>query len=167
MPAIPTSVLGITEESNWNAARIGINGVWRITDRFTLTADAAWIPYARLNAKDFHWLRIGTSFNGPTPEDGNGFSAQLEAILSYNVTREFSVGIGGRYWRFEPKSNGAAHFEVSGIGGGFPQPIKVKTERNAASSKPAISLALPSWPPNIDRSAPPSGDGSELGLLWC
>jgi opacity protein-like surface antigen len=129
VPAISTSVLGITEESNWNAARIGINGVWRITDRFTLTADAAWIPYARLNARDFHWLRIGTSFNGPTPEDGNGFSAQLEAILSYNVTRQFSVGIGGRYWRFEPKSNGSAHFEVSGIDGGFPQPINFKTER--------------------------------------
>jgi hypothetical protein len=103
--------------------------VWRITDRFTLTADAAWIPYARLNARDFHWLRIGTSFNGPTPEDGNGFSTQLEAILSYNVTRQFSVGIGGRYWRFEPKSNGSAHFEVSGIDGGFPQPINFKTER--------------------------------------
>jgi opacity protein-like surface antigen len=129
VPAIPTAVLGITEESNWNAVRVGINGVWRITDRFTLTGDAAWIPYARLNARDFHWLRIGTDFNGPTPEDGNGFSAQFEAILSYNVTRQFSVGIGGRYWRFEPKSNGSAHFEVSGIGGGFPQAINFKTER--------------------------------------
>ena len=45
------------------------------------------------------------------------------------MTREFSVGIGGRYWRFEPESNGDAHFEVSAIGGGFPQAINFKTER--------------------------------------
>jgi hypothetical protein len=129
-PPIPASVLGITQESTWNAARVGINGVWKITDRLTLTGDAAWIPYTRLNGKDFHWLRIGTDFNGPTPEDGNGFSTQLEAILCYNVTRAFSVGIGGRYWRLETKKGGGeAHFEVSAIGGGFPQAINFQTER--------------------------------------
>jgi hypothetical protein len=41
-------------------ARVGINGVWRITERLKLTGDAAWVRYARLSAKDFHWARIGT-----------------------------------------------------------------------------------------------------------
>lgn len=101
-----------------------------ITDRLKLTGDAAWIPYAKLNARDFHWARIGTDFNGPTPEDGHGHGVQLEAILSYDVTRAFSVGIGGRYWRIQTPDHGAtAHFDVSAIGGGLPQDLNFKTER--------------------------------------
>jgi opacity protein-like surface antigen len=130
VPAIPNSVLGITEESKWNAVRVGINGVWKITDRFTLTGDAAWVPFARLDANDFHWLRIGTSFNGPTPEDGKANGVQIEAVLSYNVTREFSVGIGGRYWVLQTKDNDAtAHFEQSALGNALPQALTFKTER--------------------------------------
>lgn len=130
VPAIPNTVLGITQESNWSALRVGGNAVWRITDRFKLTGDAAWIPYAKLDARDFHWARIGTDFNGPTPEDGHGHGVQLEAVLSYDVTRAFSVRIGGRYWRIQtPDHGGTAHFEVSAIGGASPQDINFKTER--------------------------------------
>jgi hypothetical protein len=125
---IPTSVLTITEEPNWNAARVGINAVWKITDRLKLTGDAAWVPYAALDDSDFHWLRIGTDFNGPTPQNGRGRGVQLEGILSYNITRAWSVGIGGRYWLIETKDlGGTAHFEKSADG--LPQPITFKTER--------------------------------------
>jgi hypothetical protein len=88
------------------------------------------IPFVRLDANDFHWLRIGTSFNGPTPEDGKARGVQLEAILSYNITKAFSVGIGGRYWAMATTDHGGtAHFETSAIGGGLPQDITFKTER--------------------------------------
>jgi hypothetical protein len=64
-----------------------------------------------------------------TPEDGTARGVQLEAILSYNVTRSFSVGVG-RYWSIGTKDHGGTdHFEVSAIGGGFPQAINFKTER--------------------------------------
>jgi hypothetical protein len=82
----------------------------------------------RLDDSDFHWLRIGTDFNGPTPQNGRGRGVQLKGILSYNITRAWSVGIGGRYWRIETKDlGGTAHFERSASG--LPQPITFKTER--------------------------------------
>jgi hypothetical protein len=64
-----------------------------------------------------------------TPEGRTARGVQLEAILSYNVTRSFSVGVG-RYWSIGTKDHGGTdHFEVSAIGGGFPQAINFKTER--------------------------------------
>jgi hypothetical protein len=76
------------------------------------------------------WLCIGTDFLGATPEGRTARGVQLEAILSYNVTRSFSVGVGGRYWSIGIKDHGGTdHFEVSAIGGGFPQDITFKTER--------------------------------------
>ncbi len=57
VPAIPDSTLGITQTTNWDAVRLGLNAQWRITDRLMLTGDLAWLPVAWLNANDRHWLR--------------------------------------------------------------------------------------------------------------
>ncbi len=111
-PAVPTSVLGITEDAQWNAIRLGVAGdvTW---NRFKLSVDAAWLPWVTLASTDSHWLRmqpIAGNFIGPIPEDGNGFTGvQLEAVVSYMVTKDFSVGVGARYWRFTTRGN--AHFE--------------------------------------------------------
>jgi Autotransporter beta-domain len=126
VPAIPNSTLGITEEANWLTGRVGVNGVWRITDRWTFTGDAAWV-YARLNANDKHWLR--TDLPAETIVDGNANGAQIEAVLSYNVTREFSVGIGGRYWAMATKDNDATRHLERLFAGALPQPATFKTER--------------------------------------
>jgi opacity protein-like surface antigen len=128
--AVAPGTLVISQETKWNALRVGVSGVWQIADALRLSAEAAWIPYAWLDAKDWHWLRIGTDFNGPTPQDGKGYGVQLEAVLSYNVTPAFAVGVGGRYSRIETKDREATtHFEVSAIGGGLPQATTYITER--------------------------------------
>ena len=33
-----------------------------------------------------------------SPAHASGNGVQVEGILSYDVTQEFSVGVGGRYW---------------------------------------------------------------------
>ena len=108
VPAIPSSVLVISEDDVWKSARIGVSGEVMIADRFKLGADVAYLPYVTFNGTDKHVLRDLIS-----PESGTERGVQLEGILSYLVTDQFSLGIGGRYWRCgrrrTPLRNLAAH----------------------------------------------------------
>ena len=122
---IPDNVLVITQSNHWNSMRLGLDATIRLGGPFSLTLDAAWLPYVKLNGGDSHWLRIGTapgSFVGEIPEDGQGNGYQLEAALSYAVNRDVSVAVGGRYWRMD--ANGHTHFENNVVGANaFPQPV--------------------------------------------
>ena len=64
-----------------------------ITDRLKLGADVAYLPYVVFNGTDDHLQRALI-----LQESGTGTGLQLESILSYLITDQFSVGIGGRYW---------------------------------------------------------------------
>ena len=82
----------------------------------------------KLAAADTHWLRLGTSFDGPTPETGHGTGMQFEGVLTYYFNDYLGLGVGGRYWRMDAP-HGTAHFEQSVIGGAFPQVEKFETNR--------------------------------------
>jgi len=97
VPAIPASILGITENDRWDSFRLGLNGVVTLMDRLTLTADAAYLPYVSFTGTDNHLLRSNVP-STISPETGIGKGVQLEAILAYQLNRSFSVGAGGRYW---------------------------------------------------------------------
>lgn len=49
----------------------------------------------QFNGTDDHLQRVPPFIS---PESGTGIGLQLESILSYLVTDQFSAGIGGRYW---------------------------------------------------------------------
>jgi hypothetical protein len=124
VPPVSTSDLGIVKENNWDAVRLGFNTEWRMTDRWKLTTEVAWLPAVILNATDTHFHTFGT-----TLRDGADAltSVQLEAILSYYFTDAFSVGLGARYWNIHTGAgNATVHFETVG---GFPQAATFKTER--------------------------------------
>jgi len=129
-PAIPTGVEGITQTNVWQSPRVGLGGAIVFADRFKFSADAAWLPYVRLNGTDAHWLRIGPfmgDFIGPVPEDGTGMGYQLEAAFSYSLTPNASVGIGARYWHLQ--ANGTSHFENDIVGEvGLPQPVSWRAD---------------------------------------
>lgn len=130
VPSIPTSVLGITQETTWHAIRLGVSGEWRFRSGLRLNAEVAWLPYTVLSAKDFHWLRIPSDFSGAIPERGSTVaSVQIEVLLAYDFSNAFSVGIGGRYWNIGTGTGGAtAHFEQAAAFGA-PQSLAVRTER--------------------------------------
>jgi outer membrane protease len=127
---IPTSILVITQANWWHSVRVGLEGQVLIGDRIKLNVDAAWLPYVKLSGTDNHWLRMGTTvgdFTGGIPEDGKGWGYQLEASVSYMLTRTASIGIGGRYWHMETKGN--THFENRVVGVvASPQPVNWKTD---------------------------------------
>jgi len=97
VPAISNSILGITEDDQWNSLRLGVNGVVTLMDRLTLTADAAYLPYVVFHGADNHLLRADVS-NTISTEDGTGQGVQLEAVMAYTFGNSFSIGAGGRYW---------------------------------------------------------------------
>jgi hypothetical protein len=132
VPAIGSSVLGITEDAHWHAARLGLGLEYKPVDRLTLSGEVAWLPVVQLRSQDSHWLRIGTtpgSFAGAIPEIASGTGVQVEALLAYQVWDCFSVGLGGRYWRFDAR--GGADLEQMIVGATNPvsQPIEFVSER--------------------------------------
>ncbi|MBO0662738.1 outer membrane beta-barrel protein [Jiella sp. MQZ9-1] len=89
----------ITETDTWNSLRLGVStDVW-LSDRIRLTGDAAYLPYVHFKGVDNHWLR-----NLVIDESGHGRGAQLEAMMSYYVTPNWSIGVGGRYWTMRTTS---------------------------------------------------------------
>jgi hypothetical protein len=122
---VPFDVPVISQSSTWRSLRLGLVGDAQISHRLRLTGEVAYVR-TDLDAEDTHILRIPADFNGPTPQDGDGNGVQLEAVLSYQLTDKFNVGVGGRYWYME--TDGHMHFEQSTIAGG-PQPVEFDTER--------------------------------------
>ena len=82
-----------TEDSTWQSLRVGINADMMLADRVKFSADLAYLPYVWMFGQDNHLLRALT-----TSQQGTGQGVQLEAILSYFFTPNFSLGVGGRYW---------------------------------------------------------------------
>ncbi len=89
---IPTTVFAISEDDTWQAMRLGAVVDAQIVPGLTLTAEAAYLPYVRFRGTDDHILRSLLS-----PEQANGSGTQLEVTLSYAVTDQLSLGVGGRY----------------------------------------------------------------------
>jgi opacity protein-like surface antigen len=90
-PPINTFILG--ENDKWQSLRVGTNSEVMLTPYLRLTTDLAFLPYVNFKGQDFHPLRPFLA-----EEEGHGIGAQTEVFLDYLVTRQFTVGIGGRYW---------------------------------------------------------------------
>jgi hypothetical protein len=118
---IPDSVAVIVEDDTWQGLRLGLNADFPIFDRLRLNLDAAWLPYVWFSGTDNHLLRL--DLPSPTRQDGHGYGYQFEALLSYRVDDDFSLGIGARYWHMQ--SHGFAHFEDIG---GTAQPLDFKAD---------------------------------------
>jgi opacity protein-like surface antigen len=109
VPAIPASVLGLTEDDTWQALRLGLAADVPLAPRLKLSGEAAYLAYVDFTGIDNHVVRSLIS-----PEQGHGIGVQLEAILSYALTDQLSLGVGGRYWSMWTTS-GTVNFGGTGI----------------------------------------------------
>jgi len=120
VPSIPSSVLAITQDTGWNALRLGFDAEWRFAGGWIASADVAWVPYAWLVATDNHWLR---PFTGA--ETGSSFGDwEVEALLRYQFANGISIGGGARYWRINTAFAQSNRNDI-----GLPQTISLFTER--------------------------------------
>ncbi|MBH5371127.1 outer membrane beta-barrel protein [Bradyrhizobium glycinis] len=85
-----------SQDTDWNALRIGLSAETNLLDRWRVSADFAYLPWTDFHGRDNHLLRQFTTFNDQRGSGGGG--VQVEAILSYFISKKFSVGVGGRYW---------------------------------------------------------------------
>lgn len=105
---IPFSTNVITNSVQWNALRLGLAADADLTPKINLNAEIAYLPWAALNNQDSHYLREEFA---PPPNlfmNGKGDGWMAEAAANYQITKQFRIGFGGRYWRL--KSDGSILF---------------------------------------------------------
>jgi opacity protein-like surface antigen/outer membrane protease len=93
--AEPTSHIAIIEQDTWDSLRVGAAGETILADRWKLSGDVAYVPYTKFTGTDQHLNFVPVEI---FDESGHGTGVQAEAFLSYLVTNQISVGVGGRYW---------------------------------------------------------------------
>jgi hypothetical protein len=98
---IPDSTLVISNETTWQALRVGFAGNWQLSAPTRLTLDAAFIPYAKVRDEDSHWLRQAPNDLGPAPNihmNGKGYGLQLDLEVRHAIQDAWELGAGLRYW---------------------------------------------------------------------
>jgi opacity protein-like surface antigen len=99
VPPVPaTGSAVITEHDKWQSVRFGVAGETMLTPRIKLSAEVAYLPYVKFTGEDHHIFGNSGILAEVFPETGTGRGVQLEGLLSYYMTRRFSMGVGGRYW---------------------------------------------------------------------
>jgi outer membrane protein Pom len=106
----PDSVPAITNEVTWQSLRLGFTSTASLGPRSRLSADVAFVPYAKVRDEDSHWLRqnpsAGPFFLGPAPNihmEGTGYGFQFELELRHALQSGWELGGGLRYWWLQAK----------------------------------------------------------------
>ena len=58
----------------------------------------------RFNGVDNHPLRSDATGTTRSPAHGVGTGVQLEGVVTYDITDNISLGVGGRYWSMQVPS---------------------------------------------------------------
>ncbi|WP_247831005.1 hypothetical protein [Bradyrhizobium sp. 200] len=101
-----------SQDTDWNAPRIGLSAETMLLERWRVSVDAAYLPWTDFSGRDHHLLRQRTTFYDHRGDGGGG--VQLEGIISYIITKNLSVGVGGRYWAMCTKKDSNATFVCCG-----------------------------------------------------
>ncbi len=116
---VPVTRIGLEDLDTWKAVRLGAAFDTQLASRLKLIADVAYLPRVKVEAVNHHYFK-----NEQAPEWGHGTGVQLEAILSYALSEELSVGVGGRYWSMWTTSGATDK-------GGDVSPMRLATEQAA------------------------------------
>ncbi|UFZ03712.1 hypothetical protein LQG66_31620 [Bradyrhizobium ontarionense] len=111
-PALGPGVKVVTEQDRWHSGRAGVSLDTRLSDRLSWQAEAAYV-WTSQNAIDTHYFTFGRD---PAAGQGSGF--QAETVLNYQLTDNFRIGIGGRWW----------HLSTNAVDS-FNQVLRYTTER--------------------------------------
>jgi len=91
---IPTSIAVIKESDNWDLLRVGAAAEVVLGEHIRLSADAAYVRVLTQKAVDDHYFTFGV--DPASGHTGNG--VQIDAMIAYQFTNSFNIGVGGRWW---------------------------------------------------------------------
>lgn len=137
---VPTLFDGQDEDVTWQSIRAGVAGEIVLAPGLKFSGEAAW-AHNFLQNTDYHNFR--PDIRGMT-QDGEGNGFQLEGVLTYDVTPNFDVGLGGRYWYFQ--ASGRNHWErtLAGVLFGIPSaPLQTVSERYGVFVQAGYKLGGP------------------------
>lgn len=91
---------GSAQTRIWNALRLGMTAEGDVSDRLSWSVDVASVPWA-------HSLYDSSNANVADNWNSNWtYGIEADAMLNVNLTQNWQVGLGGRYWwlrsNFEP-----------------------------------------------------------------
>ncbi|HEY4920184.1 MAG TPA: hypothetical protein VII40_08800 [Xanthobacteraceae bacterium] len=96
---VPFSTAVDVFDTTWNAMRVGGEARYELGERWTLSGEVAFVPYAWMSNDDSHLLRADL---GPVPNiithGWRGIGGEAEALINYKVLPHFDIGAGFRYW---------------------------------------------------------------------
>lgn len=145
-PALPSTLLSLTENDSFNSLRIGLSSEVMLTNRLRLTADAAYVPLVSFSGLDNHLLR---QLLGPEASNsGNG--VMLEAVFDYFITPAWSVGVGGRYWAWN-MNDGTLGFDFLAPPASFTETARFTAERYGVFAQSSYHWGEPA--PSANGSA--------------
>ncbi len=131
---VPLSRISLEDLDTWKSVRLGAVLGTMLAPRLKLDADVAYLPRVKVEALNHHYLK-----QEEAPEWGHGTGVQLEAILSYALSKELSVGVGGRYWSMWT-ANGATDKS------GAIYPMRLATEQAALLVQGSYSFGAAAGP---------------------
>lgn len=125
---VPSSDLqnfpGISESDYFNSLRLGLSTEFSLSGRLSLVSEVAYVPHVHFTGEDIHNAR---ELIGPeSSTDGDG--AMLEAILEYQLSHYWRIGVGGRYWMWNMR-DGSVMFDFLGQTGSIEVPGRFTTQR--------------------------------------
>ena len=95
----------ITNTATWISWRLGVEGDYRVTRRFSLEGKFAFKPITSLSNDDIHHLRQQPGPTLPALQQdpsfnmtGTGIGADADVNASYLMTPRLSINLGYRFW---------------------------------------------------------------------
>jgi len=108
----------LTWNYSFNSIKLGLDGKLALTDKVEFSGLITYIPYANLNAKDFHHLREGTSLEDAGSPfvtwDGSGDGFYFAGDISYQSHQNLTLSAGYRYWRLSSEDNKTTFYAGDG-----------------------------------------------------
>ena len=97
-PPIVVSTAVVTENDKWQSLRIGFAGDFMLADRWKLDGEVAYLPNVKFTGEENHFFVNTGTLAEIFAESGQGRGVQAQALLSYDMTDQLSIGAGARYW---------------------------------------------------------------------
>jgi len=104
----------ITNTFIWDSFRFGFDGNYKISKRFKLNFDLAYLPISYFYWDDIHHLRTDLKKNPSGDSTGWGYGFNLEGNLKYCLNKNWSLTAGYRYWSMQMYFGELRLFFVSG-----------------------------------------------------